>query len=245
LDEKSVKDRPMRDVLVTIQHERTFRDLLRRTRSPITLSTILELHEEVFRGVIADAGHWRTINVKIRGAAAQPPRMEKVVILLEKLLEDYSRRRMEGDEIFELASRFHHGFEIVHPFSDGNGRIGRLLLNLHFLKCGWPPIHILPVDTDEYLDALNQASHGNYNNLIFLFSKLMGSSLLDLLDSVGTADDELLDLREIARGVDYSQKYLSLRCSQGEIPGIRVMKWWKTSARALNLYMEKKGRKSY
>lgn len=243
LEERSIKDRPIGDVLETIQHERAFSGLIRRRDHPIDLVTILELHEDVFRGIHPDAGMWRNINVKIAGAAFTPPRKEKIIQLMEQLLKDYYKKDMKGEGVFELASWFHVTFEAVHPFRDGNGRVGRLLLNLHLLKHNWPPIHILPSDRDRYLAALNMAVDKDMGPLNSLIERLMGSSLMDLLDSVGMAEDELIDLKKASSLVPYNTNYLGLRCKQGELPGVLSGHKWKTSERALKIYMDLKGRK--
>lgn len=242
LEDKSIGNRPVRDVLETIQHESTFRGLLLRKGQPITLVTVLELHESVFKGVKADAGQWRRVNVRITGSTHVPPRMEKVVPEMEALLKVYDSRDMEGAEIFGLGAWFHHGFESVHPFSDGNGRVGRLLLSLHFLKHNWPPVHVLPSDREPYLDAMERGHQSDLSDLVSLLKELMGRSLLDLLDQVGTADDELKPLKRLASKGPYSAHYLSLRAGQGELPAIKVSGDWQSSIRALLLYRELTGR---
>ena len=123
------------------------------------------------------------------------------------------------------------------------GRIGRLLMNLHFLKRNWPPIHILPAHRDTYLDSLNSAAKGDLEPLEDIFKTLMASSLLDLLDQVGTHKDELMSLKEVAEYSPYSEKYLSLRCKQGELPALKSGREWRTSKWALALYQEHGGRK--
>jgi Fic family protein len=242
LEDESIGNRPLRDVLETLQHESTFKGLLTRKNQPITLVTVLELHESVFKGVKADAGQWRRINVRTTGSSHIPPRMEKVVPEMEALLKEYDSRDVEGAETFGLAAWFHHGFESVHPFSDGNGRVGRLLLNLHFLKHNWPPVHVLPPNRDTYLSAMENGHQSNLSDLVSLLKELMGRSILDLLDQVGTADDELRSLKNLAPKGPYSAHYLSLRAGQGQLPAIKVAGDWRTSARALRLYREIAGR---
>ncbi len=242
IEDKSVGNRPLRDVLETLQHESTFRGLLLRKDLPITMETVLELHESVFKGVKADAGTWRRVNVRITGSPHTPPRMEKVVSMMEALIKEYDSRTMQGKEVFSLGAWFHHGFESVHPFSDGNGRVGRLLLNLHLLKHNWPPVHVLPSDREAYLDAMEKGHQSDLSDLVSLLKVLMGRSVIDLLDQVGTADDELKSLKSLASKGPYSAHYLSLRAGQGMLPAIKVSGDWRTSVRAFRLYREITGR---
>jgi Fic family protein len=242
LEDLSVANKPMRDVLETLQHESTFSGLLARKDRPIIMQTVLELHESVFKGVKADAGTWRRVNVRITGSPHTPPRMEKVVREMESLIKEYDSRDMKGADVFDLGAWFHHGFESVHPFSDGNGRVGRLLLNLHFLKHNWPPVHFLPLDRETYLSAMEEGHSSDLSDLVSLLKELMGRSILDLLDQVGTADDELKSLKNLASKGPYSAHYLSLRAGQGQLPAIKVTGDWRTSVRALRLYREFTGR---
>jgi Fic family protein len=243
IDGKSVNNRPIGDVLETIQHEKAFNGLLQRKIDPISLVSIMMIHEEVFKGVYPDAGMWRNINVRIRGADFTPPRMEKVVGLMEGLVKEYHERDVRGDEVFDMAAWFHFAFERIHPFRDGNGRVGRLLLNLHFLKHNWPPINVLPVDREDYLHSLEKGASGDLGLMKGFLQKKMASSLLILLDGVGTAEDELIPLKKASDLSPYDPTYLGLRCKQGELPGVMSDHRWSTSRRALDLYVNTKGRK--
>ena len=95
--------KPVGDVTETIQHERTFRGLLERRRNEITLETILELHGEVFRGVLKDAGQWRRVNVRIMGARFSPPRYEKLMMELETWLRRYRDIRKAHNDSKEFT----------------------------------------------------------------------------------------------------------------------------------------------
>ena len=238
LEGRSVPNRPLPDVLETIQHEQAFESLLQRRANPIRLPAVLDLHETVFRGIKPDAGRWRRVNVRIAGVKHVPPRMEKVVTLMSDWDESYAKQDMEGARVFQLGTKMHFEFESIHPFSDGNGRVGRLLLNLHFLKHNWPPVHILPPDSSRYLRSMNAGHSGDLTGLEAFLLTAMGRSLLDLLDQVGTADDELKPLRKIAARGPYSAKYLGLRAGQEHLPAIKSGGDWNTSPRALRLYRE-------
>ena len=242
LEERSIPNKPLPDVLETVQHEQAFEGLLARRAEPIRRSTALELHEAVFRGVKPDAGQWRRVNVRITGMKHVPPRMDRVVGLMTDWQEEYAARDTRGDDVFDLGAWMHYAFEAVHPFSDGNGRVGRLLLNLHFLKHNWPPVHIVPADRDRYLKALDAGHSGDLKDLRRLLVGAAGRSLLDLLDQVGTADDELRPLRKVAPKTPHSAKYLGLRAAQEALPAVKVSGDWCTSLRAVRLYQQRVGR---
>ena len=120
--------------------------------------------------------------------------------------------------------------------------MGRLLLNLHFLKHGWPPAHILPPDRDRYLRALERGHDGNLSDLEGFLVVAMARSLLDLLDQVGTREDELKPLNALSKHSPYSAKYLSLRASQEELPALKASGDWHSSERALQAYRHLVGR---
>ena len=242
LEQRGVPNRPLHDILETVQHAAVFEELLIRRIGPIRLTTVLQLHEAVFRGIKPDAGLWRRVNVRIAGTRHVPPRMEKVVPMMTEWEEAYAKRDMEGEAVFTLAARMHLRFESIHPFSDGNGRVGRLALNLHFLKHNWPPIHILPPDRNRYLKCLERGHDRNLADLEAFFQVAMGRSLLDLLDQVGTREDDLKPLKKLAGKSPYSAKYLGLRASQEQLPALKVFGDWKTSERAIRIYRDLVGR---
>lgn len=242
IEQRSIGNRPITDVLETLQHEKVFRDLPRLRKRHITLETILELHEAVFRGIREDAGIWRRVNVRITGSRHVPPRMEKVASEMDKMMKEYESRDIDGEDVFVLGTWFHHTFESIHPFSDGNGRVGRLLLNLHLLRHNWPPVHIIPPDRDRYFECMNRGHTGDMSYLLEFITELMSRSILDLLDQVGMAEDELKPLKQLEKKSGHSAKYLRLRAGQGKLPALKVSGDWHTSRRAIGLYSERVGR---
>ena len=242
LQQRGVSNRPVSDILETIQHEAAFRGLLQRRAAPVRATTALELHEAVFKGIKADAGQWRRVNVRITGMRHVPPRMEKVIPRMSAWEDAYAKRDVTGEGVFPLAAWTHFEFEAIHPFSDGNGRVGRLLLNLHFLKHSWPPVHVLPADRLRYRRCLDRAHAEGLADLESFLREAMSRSLMDLLDQVGTREDELKPLKAFAARGPYSAKYLSLRAGQGVLPALKIGGDWRTSPRAVRLYSELVGR---
>lgn len=242
LEGQSIGNRPFSDVMETVQHQTSFRGLMDKLSDPIRITTALELHEEVFHGIDPEAGMWRRITVFLQGSRHTPPRAQAVIPSMTKWEQEYNRRDIAGESVFELAAWMHHRFESIHPFRDGNGRVGRLLLNLHFLRHSWPPLHILPPDRNAYLDALEAGHSGDLSQLAEFLRARMASSLLELLNQLGTPEDELRPLRELGHDGPYSSKYLTLRAGQGEFPATRKGRNYLSSERALGLYRSEVGR---
>lgn len=243
LEEEVAKGAPVRDVLETLQHDRAFRSLARRLDVPVSADLARRYHDEVFRGVKGHAGQWRLVRVGIAGTKYRPPRPEEVPLLLKAWEQEHHQRDLRGAATLDLAAWSHWRFECIHPFQDGNGRVGRLLLNHLLLQKNWPPAHLSPDDREAYLKALDYGHEGDLAPLRALLAAALARSLLDLLDQVGTKQDELQPLADLEAGSPYDAKYLALRASQGLLPALKAGKAWRTSRRALALYAEHHGRK--
>ena len=240
----SVPDRPVRDLMETIQHRTALAEVVSRKIYNVNMKSALDLHNIIFHGILIDAGQWRNVNVRISGSKYSPPRVEKILSTLQTWEKHYIEMEMNRMDIFSQAAEMHYGFESIHPFSDGNGRVGRLLLNIHFLKHNWGFINILPQDRGSYLDSLEIAHQNGVTKLREFLEINIARSLIFMLDMIGSEEDKLLTLNEAKKtsGTDYSSKYLALRINQGELPGIRLNSMWKTSPAAIRLYQEIKGR---
>lgn len=243
LQEQVAKGAPVRDVLETLQHDRAFRALAKRLDVPLSADLARRYHEEVFRGVQGHAGQWRLVRVAIAGTKYRPPRPEEVPLLLKGWEQEHHQRDLRDATALDLAAWSHWRFECIHPFQDGNGRVGRLLLNHFLVQKNWPPAHILPADREAYLKALDHGHEGDLAPLRALLEQALTRSVLDLLDQVGTRQDELQPLADLAGQGPYDAKYLGLRASQGVLPALKDGKAWRTSRRALGLYVAHHGRK--
>ena len=88
-------------------------------------------------------------------AAHTPPQPYFVPIQMEQLLTDYQDMKRDK-HIIEAIAEFHLRFEGVHPFIDGNGRTGRLILNFELIKAGLLPVNIKFADRRKYYDSFDQ-----------------------------------------------------------------------------------------
>ena len=232
----------VRDVMETIQHDAVFQGLFERLEEHIGAETALELHALVFWRILPDAGKMRRVRVRIVGSPHRPAIPEWLPRMMMEWEDEMAEREMAGGEVFATAAWMHHRFESIHPFSDGNGRTGRLLLNLHLLKHSWPPVHVLPMDREAYMDTFPGGHQGDHASLEELLRVLMARSLLLLLDDVGTDEDRLMDLSQLERDGPYTAKYLALRASQGHLPALKRGGQWWTSRRAVGLYRRDVGK---
>lgn len=88
---------------------------------------------------IKDTEGYRTVQVFIQGSEHIPPEPEKVPNLMMYYIYNYNH---DEQDIFSKIAGYHIEFERIHPFEDGNGRTGRLLINYELLKNNLPPVVI-------------------------------------------------------------------------------------------------------
>jgi len=134
---------------------------IRKTREHISLSQMRKLHEIVFKNSKPFAGNFRAKGIEVavvdasgdiahRGAPST-----EVVKLLKEIARWYNKNKRKYPPIV-LAAVVHNQFENIHPFQDGNGRVGRLLLNNILLKHNLPPVNIELKNRREYYNALQE-----------------------------------------------------------------------------------------
>ncbi len=111
---------------------------------------IKKLNETINRD-IKDTEGYRTIQVFIRGSEHIPPTPEKIPNLMNYFVYNYNH---DEQDVFSKIARYHIEFEKIHPFEDGNGRTGRLLLNYELLKNNLPPVVINKEDRVKYFEFL-------------------------------------------------------------------------------------------
>ncbi len=137
-------------------------DFIRNTKDEISLDLILKLHEICFEGTKHFAGKFRTVEVVVRNVQGEIVHRGIPVSQLQEALDDlvswYIKNKSKVKPLV-LAAIMHNQFEHIHPFQDGNGRVGRLLINLILLKHKYPPINIRLENRREYYKSLNEYSN--------------------------------------------------------------------------------------
>ena len=153
---RTPSERPLRDVQEAEAHRAVFRSLLSE-RKDLSMSLVLRTHHEMFRATRPDiAGRIREHQVAISGSRFVPPAPVEVYPLLRECFRWYDRAKAESHPV-ELAAVVHLKFVTVHPFSDGNGRVARLLMNFVLHRQGYPMLDIPYAGRNSYYGALERA----------------------------------------------------------------------------------------
>jgi Fic family protein len=167
-DGLTIGGKSVREHLEAIGHARAYDYLYGLLKVQIKPEDALELHRLFFQQIdFESAGRFRNRNVFITGTDYLPPDFQQVPELIQKHLNRYRLKRFREHPLLRAAD-LHAAFESIHPFLDGNGRIGRLLLSLYTLKAGYGPVIFSPRRRGEYISALRQANKNDLNGLRLL-----------------------------------------------------------------------------
>ena len=126
---------------------------------------VLSLHRMLMNSIRPDAGSYRQHSVRIVGADVPTANYLKVPGLMGRLFEDINTK--VEDAVRQIAG-IHSRFEQIHPFSDGNGRIGRLLIHAMALAKNLPPVIIRQENKRFYYSYLNKAQQTQDEDLSLL-----------------------------------------------------------------------------
>ena len=151
----TIDKKPLKDHMEAVGHKEAFEFVseLVKNNVPISESVIKQIHYLVLADKKEDRGVYRRVPVRIMGAQHEPVQPYLIVPKMEELLRTF----LESTEhIVTKLARFHIEFEGIHPFIDGNGRTGRLLVNLELMKAGYPPIDIKFTDRITYYNAFDE-----------------------------------------------------------------------------------------
>ena len=151
----TIDKKPLKDHMEVVGHKEAFYFVqgLVKEQAPLSESVIKQIHYLVLADKKDDRGVYRRVPVRIMGAQHEPVQPYLIQPQMEQLLENY---RKSTEHIISRLARFHIEFEGIHPFIDGNGRTGRLLVNLELMKAGYPPIDIKFTDRIAYYNAFDE-----------------------------------------------------------------------------------------
>lgn len=173
----TIDQKPLKDHMEAIGHKEAFEYVssLAGIEKPLTERIIKDIHYLVLSDKKDDRGVYRKIPVRIMGAAHEPVQPDLILPKMEQLIVDLNS---SNENIVTKLARFHIEFESIHPFIDGNGRTGRLLVNLELMKAGYPPIDIKFTDRIKYYQAFDEYhTKGDLSVMEDLFARYLNERL--------------------------------------------------------------------
>ena len=130
---------------------------------------VLKTHSLLMSNIIKSAGEYRNHDVIIQGSELKLPRFTEISILMKRFFIWYNNNKRKLHPL-ELAELVHTKFVRIHPFSDGNGRMSRLLMNFVLYKKRYPMFLIKNQERKEYYKALEKSDNGDdkiFINILF------------------------------------------------------------------------------
>lgn len=175
----TIDQKPLKDHLEAVGHKDAFlyvQDIV-SNKMPLTEFVIKNIHSLVLMNKPEDKGIYRRVPVRIMGAFTEPVQPYMIEPKITELLAENEKRK-DTMNIIERVARFHLEFESIHPFIDGNGRTGRLLMNFELMQNGYPPINVKFTDRKRYYEAFDSFSRNqNANPMINLIAEYVTERL--------------------------------------------------------------------
>ena len=156
------KDKTLREIYDLQNSEKVFFKLLDK-KEELNHILINEIHSNLMENIDGRKGY-RTTDVRVIRSNFEATPAPYVKTDMDLLLKWYNTNKDKLHPLV-LATIFHHKFEKIHPFMDGNGRTGRMLLNYILLKKNYPPIIIHKKTRKEYLDTLRIADNSKLTEI--------------------------------------------------------------------------------
>ncbi len=188
----TIADKPLRHHLDAIGHRDAFiyAQELVADKVSLTERIIKDIHGHVLMSDSQGKGRYRDVDVYISGADVIFPKAYQVPGKMRDLMELYEKS-MKDWHIIKRVTVFHLMFESIHPFVDGNGRTGRLLINFDLMNHGYPPIDIKFIDKNRYYYCL-QSYQGNDENempMIQMIEDYLQNALIQRIEVLEMARD--------------------------------------------------------
>ena len=197
-------------------------------QGPPTVSEILRWHGMLLTGIRDDvAGRFRRADEWVRVGSHLGANPAFVAQLVQDALDRFS-----GDDrhVLDRVAWFHCEFETVHPFVDGNGRIGRVLMNAQLQALGWPPVIVRAKGRhrDYYLGLERYAKTGAHDLMTALLALLLTESLHKRIAIL--TSPRIVPLPTWARSVGMPGSIAANKAKRQTIPAFRVRDRWMIAA---------------
>lgn len=142
--------------------------------TPISTSLLLDIHRIAFGHLYDWAGKWRTTNIVV--GQLEPPQPYLLIQLMYQFIDNLNFTLSivkTKEEYIDCLLYAHYEFIRIHPFNNGNGRTGRILMNVVAMKLGYRPLVLYSREGKSrrvYIDSMKAADRGNFEPLRTLIS---------------------------------------------------------------------------
>lgn len=169
---------PREKSLREINEVQNFKNVIRyrnRYKDKVSVEFARKLHALILNNIEPDsAGTFRRIDdICISGCDLMLTPSLEIESELKELIDNYYRGLKDGRNPFEEAVLFHYGFETIHPFTDGNGRVGREILNYMLFRERYPKMLFLGKNRELYIEALRLGNEGQISQMVSVFADLI------------------------------------------------------------------------
>ena len=160
----SPSSKPIRDSKEAEAHKKVFFEMLKYEKN-MNLQIVLKWHKDLMQDTKKDiAGKIRNHNVAIAQSKFNPPMHIELDALLKEFFDWYNKEKKNIHPV-ELAALVHLKFVTIHPFSDGNGRISRLMMNFILKDNNFPLLDIQYIKRTSYYNALERSNLKEDDNI--------------------------------------------------------------------------------
>lgn len=223
------KDHNIREVYEAKNLANITEYLLKISDKPLSIELILSLHKMLLSGIRDDwAGRFRSGKEWVRVGGHVGANPDFVHSLMNTLLKDY--QELDDGYFLDSIAWFHAEFETIHPFNDGNGRIGRVIINQQLTSRGYPPI-IIPnkgKHTSYYPAFDAYRTTGKYDEFTELFAGLLVESLYKRITLLSSP--KIITVSAWAKANDVAGNVAANKASRGTIPAFRMREKWMIAA---------------
>lgn len=219
------KDHDVREIYEAKNLAGITETLLDKPDKLLTIDLILNLHKKLLAGIKDDwAGRFRSGKEWVRVGAHVGANPDFVGQLVDELVEGYNRQ--EDQYFLEKIAHFHTELENIHPFIDGNGRLGRVLINQQLMALGLPPVIIQNKSkcTSYYPVFDSYITTGKFDN----FTELLASLLIESLYKRNTllSASKIITVSAWAKTNNVAGNVAINKAMRGTIPAFRMRGKW-------------------
>jgi Fic family protein len=219
------KDHDIREIYEAKNLAKITETLLDIPNNPTTVKLILDLHKILLSGIKDDwAGRFRSGKEWVRVGAHVGANPDFVERLVNKLVADYDNR--DGGYFLDNIAWFHAEFETIHPFNDGNGRLGRVLINQQLMALGLPPVIIQNKSkrTSYYPAFDSYRVTGKFDDFTEILASLLIGSLYKRITLVSAP--KIISVSAWAKANGIAGNVALNKAVRGTIPAFRMRDKW-------------------